>query len=493
MGNEGEDMAKEKKGRRWTRRKRLVVGGVFLFLALYIGVILWHIHKPLPAGVSYAGPLREAEDVEMFVDLSYVRHANDEAIQSELSIFEEIFAMIDRAEKFIVLDFFLFDDHFDESIDFPKLVETMTAKLIQKKEEQPSMPIVFITDPINTGYGSYENEWFQQMKRAGIEVVYTDLEPLRDSTPIYSGLYRTIFQWMEIENKGWIPNAMASEAPKMTLASYMTLLNVKANHRKTVVTEKEAIVTSGNPHNASGLHGNVALKVTGPVLNDILEAEEAVVAYTTGSTLPRVEVEEQVEGEYAVQYLTEKKILEAMLEDIKTAQQGDTIWLGMFFIAKKELVEALMEAASRGVEVKMILDPNENSFGNEKTGIPNRPVAQEMMEKSGEGMEIRWYNTVVGQYHTKLVVVQTADGTYISNGSANLTERTLDDYNLEANLRVIAPTDSKLTEQLEAYFERLWNNEDAVYTVDFEDYQDSFTFFQRGIIALQHWLNLTTY
>ncbi len=490
--NEGDEMVMKKK-KRWTRRKRKIVIGLSLFLILYISVTAWHIYKPLPAGISYAGPLHRADDVEMFVDLSYVYDADDEEIQAELSIFDEIYAMIDRAEKFIVLDFFLYDDHFDEEVNFPKLVETMTAKLIRKKEDHPDITIVFITDPINTGYGSYENEWFEQMERAGIDIVYSDLKPLRDSTPIYSGLYRTIFQWLDVEKKGWIPNAMASEAPKMTLASYMTLLNVKANHRKTIVTDQEALVTSGNPHNASGLHGNVALKVKGPVLNDILEAEEAVVAYSTGGTLPRLEVAEQTEGMYAVQYLTEKKILQAMLDDIEKAEEGDTIWLGMFFIAKKELVEALMEAASRGVKVKMILDPNENSFGNEKTGIPNRPVAQEMMEKSGDEMEIRWYNTVIGQYHTKLVVVQTADGTYISNGSANLTERTLDDYNLEANLRVIAPMDSELMQQVEAYFERLWNNEDALYTVEFETYQDSFTFFQRGIIALQHLLNLTTY
>lgn len=76
---------------------------------------------------------------------------------------------------------------------------------------------------------------------------------------------------MDVKGEGWIPNAMASEAPKMTLASYMTLLNIKANHRKAIVTDKEAIVTSSNPHNASGFHGNVAMKVTEPVLNDICE------------------------------------------------------------------------------------------------------------------------------------------------------------------------------------------------------------------------------
>ena len=56
-----------------------------------------------------------------------------------------------------------------------------------------------------------------QLEDAGIEVVFTNLEQLRDSTPLYSGLYRTIFRWVNFEKEGWIANAMASEAPKMTV------------------------------------------------------------------------------------------------------------------------------------------------------------------------------------------------------------------------------------------------------------------------------------
>ena len=54
------------------------------------------------------------------------------------------------------------------------------------------------------------------------------------------------------------------------------------------------------------------------------------------------------------------------------------------------------------------------------------------------------------------LLYKPTEDTYISNGSANLTERTLDDYNLEANLRVIAPNDSELLKDIDAYFNRLW-------------------------------------
>ncbi|MCM3744255.1 phospholipase D family protein [Sporosarcina luteola] len=480
--------------KKWVSPKWIILMAILLFTFLYVGVIVWHTYKPLPDNLNYKGDIHWTDDVEMFTDLTYAQNKKGDGMVHELSIFDEVYKMIDEAEEFIVLDFFLMDHYTDEKIDFPKIAETLTGKLIQKKKENPQMPIIFITDPLNTGYGSYESKWFSQMEDAGIEVVYTDLDELRDSTPIYSGLYRTIFRFVNFEKEGWIANAMASNAPKMTLRSYLILLNVKANHRKTVVTDKSAIVTSGNPHDASGFHGNVALKVKGAgILNDILEAEEAVVRYTNGGSLPRVEAREEPGGDYAVQYLTEKRIHDALLGDIAATREGDTIRMGMFFIAMPDIVQAIVDASNRGVHVQMILDPNENSFGNEKSGLPNRPVVQKMMDETDGKLDVRWYNTVVGQYHTKLVVVQTKEETYITNGSANLTDRTLDNYNLEANLRVIALNDSELSKDIDDYFDRLWNNEDALYTLDFEEYQDDFTFFQRGIYRLQELLKLTTY
>lgn len=482
-----------KKRRKWVRPKWFMLMGVLLFLFVYVDVISWHTYKPLPKGLNYQGDIHWTDDVEMFTDLTFAQNKEGDGMVHELTIFDEIYKMIEEAESFIVLDFFLMDHYSDEDVDFPKIAQTLTAKLVEKKEAHPDMDIIYITDPLNTGYGSYESKWFDALEDAGIEVVYTELDPLRDSTPIYSGLYRTIFKWVDFETKGWIDNAMASEAPKMTLHSYMVLMNVKANHRKTIVTDKEALVTSSNPHNASGFHGNVAMKVSGPIINDILEAEEAVVKYTNGGSLPRVDVKAPVDGEYAVQYLTEKKILQALVGDIATAQEGDTIRMGMFFIAMPEVVEAVEDAANRGVKVEMILDPNENSFGNEKSGLPNRPVVQKMTDETDGKIAVRWYNTVIGQYHTKLVTVRTAQDTYITNGSANLTGRTLNNYNLEANLRIIAPNDSELVNDIEQYFDRLWKNEDALYTLDLEEYQSEFTFLQRGIYQLQEMLKLTTY
>lgn len=473
-------------------KKRFFISFVILFMLIYIGIILWHTYKPLPHGVSFEGNVHKTDNVEFITDLTYAQDQEGNGMVHENFIFDKVNEMIDEAENFVVVDFFLFDGYYDEEEDFPKIADTLSTTLANKKKENPNMPVVFITDPLNRGYGSYENEWFKKMRDAGVEIVYTDLDPLRDSTPIYSGIYRIFFQWLDIGGKGWIANAMASDAPKMTIASYMTLLNVKANHRKAVITEKEAMVTSSNPHDASGFHGNIALTVTGPIINDILKSEEVVSLFSGGPKLPRIEAEE-TDGEYEVQYLTEKKILDKLLADLADTKEGDKIWLGMFFVAKRDIVNALIDAANRGVQVNLILDPNENSFGQEKSGLPNRPVVQEMLEDTKGKMNIRWYNTVIGQYHTKAIWIQNDEHTIISSGSANYTERTLDDYNLENNLRVIAPNDSELVSAMEAYFERLWNNEDALYTLNVEEYQDGFTWWQRWIYSLQVFFKITTY
>ncbi|SIT70252.1 phospholipase D family protein [Edaphobacillus lindanitolerans] len=486
-------MGKQRK-KEWGTRRRIVTILLCVFVLLYIGVFLWHTYKPLPAGTSYEGQLHRTDDVEMLTDLTFSQTESKKGMRHENGIFDEVFAMIDRAEEFIVADFFLYNRYYDEQEDFPELAEEMTEKLVQKKKENPGMPVILITDPVNTGYGSYETKELKELEEAGVDVVITELDPLRDSTPLYSGVYRIFFHWFGEKGKGWLPNPMASEAPKMTARSYLKLLNVKANHRKVIATEEGVLVNSGNPHDASGWHGNVAFKADGPVINDVLEAEEAVSRYSGGpKKFPRAKVKEDADGRYGVQYITESKILDHVLEDIGKAGKGDEIWLGMFYIANRDVIGALYDAADRGAEVRLVLDPNENAFGNKKTGLPNKPVVDEMLEESNGKIQVKFYNTVIGQYHTKLVYVKTDDIAAISSGAANMTDRALEDYNLESNIRIEGEPDAPLFKEMDAYFNRLWTNEDALFTVAAEEKLDGLSQLQRVIYALQELLKLTTY
>lgn len=84
-----------------------------------------------------------------------------------------------------------------------------------------------------------------------------------------------------------LPNPLAKTAPQVTVSSYLELLNIKANHRKVLATEKTAIITSANPHDASGFHSNIAFQIEGKLISDLLKSEQATLDFSSGGKLPK--------------------------------------------------------------------------------------------------------------------------------------------------------------------------------------------------------------
>lgn len=105
---------------------------------------------------------------------------------------------------------------------------------------------------------------------------------MRDSNKVYTAIWRLLFRPFNPQGNGWLPNPFAENAPPMTLRSYSELFNVKANHRKVLVTEKEALITSANPHNESGFASNIGFKVSGTIVSDIVQTEQAIINYSGG-------------------------------------------------------------------------------------------------------------------------------------------------------------------------------------------------------------------
>jgi phosphatidylserine/phosphatidylglycerophosphate/cardiolipin synthase-like enzyme len=90
-------------------------------------------------------------------------------------------------------------------------------------------------------------------------------------------------------------------------------------------------------------------------------------------------------------------------------------------------------------------------------------------------VQVRWYRTHGEQFHVKLIAVRRGDELWLSLGSANLTRRNLDDFNLEANLAITAPVHGTLARSVLHWFDTLWRNESAEaleYTADFSLYED---------------------
>lgn len=77
-------------------------------------------------------------------------------------------------------------------------------------------------------------------------------------------------------------------------------------------------------------------------------------------------------------------------------------------------------------------------------------------------------------------------------GSANLTRRNLDNYNLELDIKVTAANESRITKQIVSYFDKMWNNSDGVYTDDFARYRED-SFFKTIVYRVQEGLGLATF
>ncbi|WP_371017934.1 phospholipase D family protein [Pseudalkalibacillus sp. JSM 102089] len=483
------------KKRSWYRKKRWMI--FIIFLVIYVGVITYHRFKPLPEGVSYAGEVHQIndEDIEFLFDLTYDKKEKE---VYDHSIFDEINSTIQEADDFLILDLFLFNGYTDGKRDYPKISEDLANTVVEVMKAKPNLKVILISDEVNTTYGSHEADQINKIKEMGAEIIFTDLDRLRDPNLFYSGLWRMGITWFGQEGKGWLPNPMAPSAPKVTARSYLELLNVKANHRKTVITEDAGIIMSANPHDASGFHSNIAFKVKGEILNDLIETEKAVAAYSGGnvSSFPDTKLTDESPEDASnvkAQIVTESKIQDSVVTAIDDAKKGELIYIGMFYLADRDIVDALVDATEREVDVRLVLDPNQNAFGQQKIGLPNLPVTAELEKQGSEHLTIRWYDTNKEQFHTKLLYIKGNKESTIIGGSGNYTSRNLDDYNMETNIHLNAPNDTKVVQDVDRYFERIWSNKDGTYTADYEKYQNSLSPYKYVMYILQKLFQVTTY
>ena len=441
----------------------------------------WHALKPLPHGLDYRSELLPAENVRFLSDQTGLDSTGTR--RSDQQIFDEAFAMINRAERLLVVDMFLFNAFLGTGpAPYRFLCEELTAALIERKRAVPGLRVVMITDPVNTVYGGWDAPHLKRLERAGVEVVITRVDRLRDNNLIWSSVWRILFKpWGNSAESGWVPSPLGEDA--VTLRSWFTLLNFKANHRKVLVADDggtwTALVTSANPHDGSSAHSNVALIFSGPAAYETLKTEQAVAAFSAEKTAmpfaaddtPGIAPAAADPDAARVQVLTEEAIAETAKALIDGTAAGDAIDIVMFYLADRPIIRALKAAARRDVSMRVILDPNKDAFGYRKGGMPNRQVARELV---ATGIPVRWATTHGEQMHAKMMLVRRVDGTAdLLLGSANFTRRNMRNYNLETNARAAGRTDTSPLSDASAYVDRLWTNGgDRVFTTDYEMFRD---------------------
>ncbi len=473
--------------RKW-RVGRLAFYGL---LALWAGVALWNLYKPMPNGTRVRGEVVETplNQLHFLADVSGADVFGAPIVDQQ--IFDAMLRVIGESRQYVVLDVFLFNGQRGSALNVKprrQLSVELRDALLARKRALPGLQVLVIADPINDLYGSLPSGDFAALRDAGIDVVSVDLDALRDSNPIYSAFWRITMQWWSGDGRGdsWLPNPLDAGPDQVSFGAWARLLNFKADHRKVLIADDgrdgiTGIVSSANPHDASSMHSNVALQLSGAALRPLLESEVALARQSgwRGRWEPPpiaagAPVANPAEAA-RVQVLTEGEIGAAIVRNFSGARVGDSIDIAMFYLSERSVIEALISAAKRGVAVRVILDPNKDAFGRTKNGIPNRSVATELAGASDGAIKVRWFRTHGEQFHSKLVAMRTQNEYWFTLGSANLTRRNLANYNLEANVGVSVPPNSQLAAAISAWYEMLWTNHgppDLEYTSEFGTYAD---------------------
>lgn len=479
---------------------------VVAWVILSFGIPLF---VPPPTAVGLESPAREASSVEYLVDDSWLDDSGSRQLSQ--TIFDRVIDLVGGAERLILIDMFLFNDwQGPEPERHRALAEELAEALRQRVRERPELLAVLVTDPINTVYGGLASTRLNSLEAAGISVVVTDLVPLQDSNPLWSGFWRWFVRPFGNTLADTLPNPLGPG--RVSLRSWLALANFKANHRKLIIADNQtgqlqALVTSANPHDGSSAHRNTALAFDGQAVIDLLKAESALLSLSSAEPLV-ARIDERLaeltgaglsdpdaagmagaadsgeaQGEVSaalatvpatapatVQVLGEGRIHDAAVDLLERAASGGRVDLSMFYLSDRHIVAALGRAASRGADVRVLLDVNQDAFGRAKNGVPNRPVAAELV---AAGVAVRWCETLGEQCHAKQLLLDDGERVALLLGSGNYTRRNLHDRNLETNALLRVPSTHALAVETRKHFDRLWNNLGGrTYSSDYASYAD---------------------
>ena len=493
--------------------KKYLVAGIMAFT-----VSCSTIKNP-PLGINYESPIREAENAEFHYDLTYLD--KDGNIQYDRNLWDATLKVVDNAKDHLIIEMFLFNDLYNKDKEhFPEFAKEYTERLVKKQQENPNLKVYILADENNNFYGAFEHPFIISMKNAGINVIIVDIFKLKDTFPWYSPIWRTFIKPIgNPQNKGWITNFYGDMWPKLTIRNLLRALNVKADHKKVFLNEKEVVVSSANIHDPSYFHENIAIYTDGPIVKDVLHDLQLVAKFSDSEinvddsnkeTKSKIEIdladktkirkdtmnignledknndminlEENIsdskkneitdtEGKtYKIQYLSEGAIGKYLDADIDSLKSGDELLMGMYFLADRGVIDRLIKAANRGVKIRMIFDRSRDAFGMSTNGLPNKPVSKKLKKKTKGKIEIKWYFTNNEQYHTKITLMKKTDGSVIINaGSANLIKKNIRGYIMDSNFRILTTQDSKISKDVYTYFDRLWENKDGLFTINFDD------------------------
>jgi len=383
-----------------------------VLLVAWLTVAFWNAVKPLPPGIrAMSLPARLAES-----DLEFVGAA------AQPTALGRALNLVEHAEQLIV-------------IDQSPLPREIAQALLLRRHLRPHLKIVVIVDPAPAAYGGTPPQDLQSLERQGIIVARVRLERLRDSNPLYSALWRMAFQWWSDPfEEAATPDGVAARSRR---------LNFKADQRQMLVADDGTggwISLTGAPESAT------ALIARGALAEDIMAAELSLASWSDEDRLPAVPpAHGRGFGTIDARFLTEGAIGAAVLDTLASLAAGDEVSLSTHQLSDRNVISALVHAATRGTRVRVLLDP---------VPSPNLASAGELMRS--ERIEVRWAADATNAPRSSMVVVRHGKDAALYFGSANFTRRNLADFNLESAMELRAPALAALPRTFSEHFAKRW-------------------------------------
>lgn len=224
----------------------------------------------------------------------------------------------------------------------------------------------------------------------------------------------------------------------------------KIDHVKMLIVDGKSLLIGGmNWDQHSPLNKDYDVKITGPAVGDAQDVFNNDWKLAGGDIIPGLKpLGPQPGGDAKVRMLTtevdRKDINTALQANIKGAKKN--IRMEAFALADKDTIQNLVDAAGRGVDVRVILDPNVPiSFINAKS-------ARTLKEG---GVQVKWRDVNVDErekLHAKIAMFDE-DKTII--GSCNFTKAGLA-VNHEADVEVVSKSVGSAFTKM---FDEHWENE----------------------------------
>ena len=424
----------------------------------------------LPEGLSTKSEIYNTDNVDFYYDLTYQK---DGKTEYERQIWEQAYDILDNAKEFFLMDIFVFNDFLGkgvrEKLHPLNIAEEFSEKILEKRKKDPDVEIYLILDESNTFYGAFDNKTHKKLEEAGVHIGYVDLAKLRDPMLTYSTIWRLFIRpFGNPKNKGKTKNPVYEGTDKVTIRSILRALNAKADHRKLIMNENTAMLTSANPHAEGSRHSNVAFKFSSPIIKDIYSAEQSVAKITKpdGSlkqNLPDKDFSKipfSNNSKLKLQYFTEGQTVLDISNELANTGTEDKIIIAQFFLADRGIIKSI----KNGADIQIILN-------NSNSGLPNKAAAGELMKyarKHNYKIEIRFYNKGEEMYHVKMLSIMKKDYMVTYGGSTNFTRRNMRNYNLENELKITSAYDQNISKSILNYYDRLWTNKDAEFTLPYE-------------------------